>query len=40
MQAYTPQHLVNNYFRLPITISHGDGCFLYDDKGRKYLDFV
>ena len=40
MQAYIPQHLVNNYFRLPITISHGDGCFLYDDKGSKYLDYA
>jgi predicted acetylornithine/succinylornithine family transaminase len=28
------------YTRPPITITHGEGCYLYDSTGRRYLDFV
>lgn len=33
-------HLVQNYTRYPLVISHGKGAAVYDDKGRRYLDFV
>lgn len=28
------------YQRAPITIDHGDGPYLYDTTGRRYLDFI
>jgi len=31
-------HLMKNYNRLPIAFSKGDGCWLYDTHGNKYLD--
>jgi len=30
--------LMNTYARLPVTFSHGEGCWLWDDQGKKYLD--
>lgn len=33
-------YVQNTYSRLPITIRRGDGCRLYDDAGKEYLDFV
>jgi acetylornithine aminotransferase len=30
--------LITSYNPLPITFSHGDGVWLYDDKGKAYLD--
>jgi acetylornithine/N-succinyldiaminopimelate aminotransferase len=32
--------LLANYNRAPITIVRGEGCYLYDDAGRRYLDFI
>ncbi|HQQ34281.1 MAG TPA: aminotransferase class III-fold pyridoxal phosphate-dependent enzyme, partial [Methylophilus sp.] len=32
------QHLMNTYGRQPITFTHGEGAWLWDDKGEKYLD--
>ena len=32
--------LLANYNRAPITIVRGEGCYLYDDQGRRYLDFI
>ena len=32
------EHLIPIYNKLPITFSHGQGIWLYDSKGRKYLD--
>ena len=29
---------MNTYGRLPIALSHGDGCWLWDTEGKKYLD--
>ncbi|HZP25968.1 MAG TPA: aminotransferase class III-fold pyridoxal phosphate-dependent enzyme, partial [Dehalococcoidia bacterium] len=26
--------------RLPLTVVRGEGCHLYDEAGRQYLDFV
>ena len=31
-------HLMNNYARLPIALSHGDGSWVTDTEGRIYLD--
>jgi acetylornithine aminotransferase len=31
-------HLMNTYNRQPIAFTHGEGCYLYDDQGRRYLD--
>jgi acetylornithine/N-succinyldiaminopimelate aminotransferase len=33
-------HLMNAYNRLPITPVRGEGCYLYDTDGRRYLDFL
>ncbi len=31
-------HLMNTYLRLPVAFTHGQGCHLYDEQGRRYLD--
>ena len=31
-------HLVNAYRPLPVTFTHGNGCYLYDSEGKQYLD--
>ena len=31
-------HLMNNYSRLPIAFTHGQGSYLFDEQGRRYLD--
>ena len=31
-------HLMNTYGRLPIALSHGRGCRVWDTEGREYLD--
>ena len=31
-------HVMNTYGRLPIALSHGKGCWVWDTDGRKYLD--
>ena len=31
---------VNNYVRYPVVITRGEGCTLYGDDGRQYLDFL
>ncbi len=31
-------HLMNTYNRQPVTFTHGEGVWLWDDKGKKYLD--
>jgi acetylornithine/N-succinyldiaminopimelate aminotransferase len=30
---------MNTYNRLPVTFARGEGCWLYDINGKKYLDF-
>lgn len=34
------QYLFHNYGRIDISFTHGEGCYLYDTEGRKYLDLV
>jgi len=31
-------HVMNTYGRLPIAIARGQGCWLWDTQGRRYLD--
>jgi acetylornithine aminotransferase len=31
-------HIVHAYQSLPVEFSHGDGCYLWDKDGKKYLD--
>ncbi|MBM3768602.1 MAG: aminotransferase class III-fold pyridoxal phosphate-dependent enzyme [Acidobacteria bacterium] len=28
------------YLRPAVTITHGDGCYLFDTNGKRYLDFI
>jgi acetylornithine aminotransferase len=38
-QAQGPMpHVMNTYGRLPLALSHGRGCWVWDTKGKKYLD--
>ena len=31
-------HVMNTYARLPVAFTHGDGAWLYDETGKRYLD--
>ncbi|OYT86396.1 MAG: aspartate aminotransferase family protein [Burkholderiales bacterium PBB6] len=37
MTASMP-HVMNTYGRLPVALSHGRGCRVWDTEGRRYLD--
>jgi acetylornithine/N-succinyldiaminopimelate aminotransferase len=37
MTASMP-HVMNTYGRLPVALSHGQGCHVWDTAGRRYLD--
>lgn len=39
MQA-TDSNLVHTYNRFPVTLDRGEGVYLYDTDGKKYLDFA
>ena len=39
ISALEQRVLIPTYERLPILAVGGEGCWLYDDRGRKYLDF-
>jgi acetylornithine/N-succinyldiaminopimelate aminotransferase len=39
-QAQGDSALLANYNRAPITIVRGEGCYLFDDEDRRYLDFI
>ena len=32
--------LLHTYNRFPLVLDHGDGVYLYDTDGKKYLDFA
>ena len=34
------QYLANTYTRFPIVVTKGEGCWLWDMNGRRYLDFL
>ena len=31
-------HIVKAYASLPVNFTHGDGCYLWDSEGKRYLD--
>ncbi len=33
-----PSHVMNTYARLPVTFARGEGVWLWDEQGRRYLD--
>lgn len=33
------EYLIHSYNRYPIVLDHGEGVYLYDTDGKKYLDF-
>lgn len=33
-----PSHLMNTYARLPVAFARGEGVWLWDDSGKRYLD--
>lgn len=33
-------YLIENYKRLPVRFVRGEGVYLYDDRGKRYLDFL
>ena len=37
IEAASP-HVMNTYGRLPIALSHGQGCHVWDVNGKRYLD--
>ncbi|HLK49600.1 MAG TPA: aminotransferase class III-fold pyridoxal phosphate-dependent enzyme [Bryobacteraceae bacterium] len=40
MNTATPDYLLPNARRLPLSIHSGDGCYVFDGEGRRYLDLV
>jgi acetylornithine/N-succinyldiaminopimelate aminotransferase len=36
--ANAEPHVMKTYGRLPIALSHGRGCWVWDTEGKKYLD--
>ena len=39
-QARADRYMFQTYGRFPVTLVKGDGCRVWDDEGKKYLDFV
>lgn len=33
-------NILHTYNRFPVVFEHGEGCYLYDSQGKKYLDFA
>ena len=38
LPASPEPHVMKTYGRLPLALSHGRGCWVWDTEGRKYLD--
>ena len=36
--ALAERHTAHNYHPLPVTVTHAEGVWVYDDRGRRYLD--
>ena len=34
------KYVMHTYSRFPLAFTHGDGMYVYDEDGKKYLDFV
>ena len=39
-RAEASRYLMNTYKRPGVVFTHGKGCYVYDSRGRKYLDFL
>ncbi|MBT9491205.1 MAG: aspartate aminotransferase family protein [Paucibacter sp.] len=37
-EAPVEPHVMQTYGRLPIALSHGEGCWVWDTQGKRYLD--
>ncbi len=33
------EYVIPTYGRFPLTLERGEGCYVWDDQGRRYLDF-
>ena len=40
IMALERQYLLQNYARYPLMLDHGDGCYLFDTNGKRYLDLI
>jgi acetylornithine/N-succinyldiaminopimelate aminotransferase len=40
LRARADRRLMNTYRRMPVTFVRGEGVYLFDDRGERYLDFV
>jgi acetylornithine aminotransferase len=38
LQGYPMSHLMNTYARQPVSFTHGEGAWLFDAAGNRYLD--
>jgi ornithine--oxo-acid transaminase len=38
--ALETQHCAHNYSPLPVVLTRGEGCYLWDDAGKRYLDMM
>ncbi|PYT31532.1 MAG: aspartate aminotransferase family protein, partial [Acidobacteria bacterium] len=34
------EFLLQNYARYPLVLDRGEGCYVYDVDGKRYLDFI
>ena len=37
---HAEESILHTYNRFPVMFDHGEGCYLYDTEGKKYLDFA
>lgn len=37
---HVEESILHTYNRFPVMFDHGEGCYLYDTEGKKYLDFA
>lgn len=40
IKELTDRHVMNTYRRLPLVLTRGEGSWVWDAEGRRYLDFV
>lgn len=40
VQEQFDEHVMSTYGRFPVVLERGEGCYVWDNEGRRYLDFV
>lgn len=40
VQDLEKQYLLQNYARYPLVLDRGEGCYLFDTQGKRYLDLI